>query len=127
MGIYDRAKKTAIRLIRKYGQEVQWLASQPIQLDDDAEPWLPSQTNFVPFNVRMVFTQDKLDSKEELRYMKDSEIVDGQVNALMEPVKGFVPRLKDKIVRDGQTLTVDNINPVNPGGTILLYKLELGT
>lgn len=127
MGIYETLGATSKRLIKKYGQQVTYQTRSSTPLPDADKPWLPSDAVSEEQPVRMVFTKDRLDDREALRYMKDTEIVDGQINAIMAFVEGLVPKLKDVIIRNGQMLTIDNINPVSPGGVILIYQFELGS
>ena len=95
-------------------------------LPDSAQPWLPAEITGVDYTVKIVFIPDKLDNHEEIMYLKDTEIISGQINGYMAVTSGVIPKAKDVVVRGSQLLTIDNIMPLNPGGIDLLFKFEFG-
>ena len=124
---YNRLQKTVKALIDKYGQTATLRIMDSATLPDSSKPWLPEVDSEIEHTVKIVFVPDKLDNHEQIMYLKDTEIISGQINGYMAPIDNVIPKAKDVIVRSGQLLTIDNIMPLNPGGIDLIYKFEMGS
>tara|TARA_B110000495_G_C22887802_1_gene517763 strand:- start:601 stop:984 length:384 start_codon:yes stop_codon:yes gene_type:complete len=123
---YSRLQTTVKRLIASYGETAILRVMDSAALPDSAQPWLPAEITGVDYTVKIVFIPDKLDNHEEIMYLKDTEIISGQINGYMAVTPGVIPKAKDVVVRGSQLLTIDNIMPLNPGGIDLLFKFEFG-
>lgn len=93
----------------------------------NATPWIALAETEKTFDVAVIFTLDKLEDRQRIRIMKDSEVVDGMVNALMLPSPDFVPKAKDFIIRNGVVLKIVAIDVYDPYNKPVLYEMELGT
>jgi len=127
MGFYLKLQSTVNKLISRYGQNAILRVMDSSVLPDEDKPWLPSEITGVEHSVKIVFIPDKLDNHEEVRYLKDTEIISGQINGYMATKSGVVPKAKDVVIRGSQLLTIDNITILNPGGINLFFKFEMGS
>jgi len=123
VGIYERMQATASRLLTKYGETVTWNRQIPGALPDPAKPWQNAVPTVDKKQVKVVFFTDTLEDRQLQHYRKRTELPEGLVNGLMVNVD-FIPDLNDTITRNGTDLVVAAIDPVNPGGTILMYYVE---
>ena len=126
MTFYSRLQTTVKRLIANYGETAVLRVMDSGTLPDSNKPWMPAEVDGVDHTVKIVFIPDKLDNHEEVMYLKDTEIISGQINGYMAVVPGVTPKAKDVVVRGTQLLTIDTIMPLNPGGVDLLFKFEMG-
>lgn len=126
MTFYLRLQNTVKRLIANYGETAILRVMDSGALPDSNKPWMPAEVPGVDHTVKIVFVPDKLDNHEQIMYLKDTEIISGQINGYMAVVSGITPKAKDVVVRGNQLLTIDNIMPLNPGGVDLLFKFEMG-
>lgn len=78
------------------------------------------------YQVRIVFEIDDLEDRQFLKYRKNAETQEGQVNGIMYD-HGFTVSLKDYVIVNNQKLVVRSIDKVAPMGTTILYLLEFGT
>lgn len=127
MKFYSRLQSTVKRLIANYGETAILRVMDSEALPDANKPWMPAEIDGVDHTVKIVFIPDKLDNHEEVMYLKETEIISGQINGYMAVVPGVTPKAKDVVVRGSQLLTIDNIMPLNPGGVDLLFKFEMGS
>ena len=127
MKFYSRLQSTVKRLIANYGETAILRVMDSEALPDANKPWMPAEIDGVDHTVKIVFIPDKLDNHEEVMYLKETEIISGQINGYMAVVPGVTPKAKDVVVRGSQLLTIDNIIPLNPGGVDLLFKFEMGS
>jgi hypothetical protein len=127
MKFYSRLQSTVKRLIANYGETAILRVMDSEALPDANKPWMPAEVDGVDHTVKIVFIPDGMDGHQEIRYLKDTEVISGQINGYMAVIPGVIPKAKDVVVRSGQLLTIDNISPLNPGGIDLLYKFEMGS
>lgn len=126
MTFYSRLQTTVKRLISNYGETAVLRVMDSGTLPDSNKPWMPAEVDGVDHTVKIVFIPDGMDGHQEIKYLKNTELVSGQINGYMAVVPGLIPKAKDVVVRGTQLLTIDNISPLNPGGIDLLYKFEMG-
>lgn len=126
MNFYSRLQTTVKRLISNYGETAVLRVMDSGTLPDSNKPWMPAEVDGVDHTVKIVFIPDGMDGHQEIKYLKNTELVSGQINGYMAVVPGLIPKAKDVVVRGTQLLTIDNISPLNPGGIDLLYKFEMG-
>ena len=127
MSFYLRLQNTVKRLIANYGETAVLRVMDSGTLPDSNKPWMPAEVPGVDHTVKIVFVPDGMDGHQEIKYLKDTEVISGQINGYMAVSPGVTPKAKDVVVRSGQLLTIDNISPLNPGGVDLLFKFELGS
>lgn len=124
MGVFDRQIATAIRLINKNGELVQWIdrVATPV---DPAKPWLPTGEVDTPEPVKIVFLPVGTRFLELLQIAAKSEVPTGSQKGLMAAVS-FVPKIDSLVIRASQNrqYKIKSIDTISPNGQIILYKLE---
>lgn len=122
MARFDRQIATALRLIQKNGQLVQWVVKQNTQ--DPSQPWLEVEAAPVKHNVYICFLPVDKDNREFINFLRGSnELKIGSLIGLMGNVS-FNPSGEDFVERDGATLPILNIDPLSPNGQKILYTVE---
>lgn len=136
--IFDRLQGTAVRLLNKYVENPEtgrdepnciWQKEIEGELGDPNKPWIRNTDTKVDFDVRIFFTRDKLEDRQVLKYLKDTEVVDGQVNGYMYVYEGLEPALEDQVIikATSKLLTVKACDPIPPAGLpVVIYELEFG-
>lgn len=94
----------------------------PVETD---EPWNTELGPSTSYDVKIVFLQDALEDRQLIKYLKGTEITDGQVNGIMYRY-GFEPKLKDVVEWQGRELVVKAIDPLAPIDKAIVYILEFG-
>jgi len=123
MGVYDRQIASAIRQISAKGQSVTWrkhINGAPL---DPEKPWNGSALTTEEHIVSILFLPLNLQTKKFADYMSNSSIHMGGEGGFMAAVD-FEPSIKDEVVRDGKTLTIENFDLIAPNGDPILYILE---
>jgi hypothetical protein len=93
---------------------------------DPDKPWLTTLGQTTDFDVRILFNADMLQNRQFVRYLADTEVPVGNVNALMYRTE-FEPTLKDIVIDlDGRELKVLAVNAIKPIEQVILYLLRLG-
>jgi len=121
MARFDRQIQTALRLIKKNGQLVQW--KQTVKTVDTNEPWIQEETELVLNDVYICFLPVNKEMRELIHYLKGSDVTTGNTLGLMGSVS-FIPSSADIVVRDGKELKIDNIDLLSPNGQNILYTIE---
>lgn len=122
MARFDRQIATALRLIQKNGQLVQWRQLQ--RTDDPSDPAAVIEGPPVDRNVYICFLPVDKDNKEFINYLRGTnEIKMGSLIGLMGNVP-FTPDGSDYVIRDGKTLEIFNIELLSPNGQKVLYTVE---
>ena len=124
MGVYDRQRATALRLIAAKGQEVIWQQ----QTATGGTPAKPAATATVEHLVRIVFLPVEREYVGTfLQLIRDTDIPEGYMLGMMGFVP-FTPSLKDTVLRGAETLHLSQRNGVeviNPNGEgAVLYMLR---
>lgn len=111
---YTRTRATAERLIARFGQ-----TGALRRVTSDADPFNPSQT-----------TTDYPCTFAVLDYAKS--LVDGtliketdQMCYLSTSGLSVSPETTDKLVVAGAPLTIVNVKPLSPAGTVLMWELQV--
>jgi hypothetical protein len=116
---FDYASKVAMatRLIGKYGQTV--TLSQKGAMTGPA---------FAPVQGAPSTTQISIvEIKGEFAAGQDGAAKDVTRTLLISVASGAVPAKDDKILIAGMTETILKVRPLNPGGTVVLYEVDLET
>lgn len=111
---YARTRATAERLIARFGQ-----TGALRRTTSDADPFNPSQT-----------TADHACTFAVLDYAKS--MVDGtlikqtdQMVYLSTSGLAITPETTDRLVVGGSPLTIVNVKPLSPAGTVLMWELQV--
>lgn len=105
---------------------VVWCALSESVVVDSAKPFEITKPTKTEYAVKIVFSKDDKEDRQFLKYRKDTELREGQVNGLMyDP--GFALSLKDYIVWNNQRLVIKAIDKIAPFKSTILYILEFGT
>lgn len=122
MARFDRAIKTALRLIAKNGEKVKWrVIDDPVSVDP-SQPWNPGLATPDDKDVIICFLPIDRQMMETLTFIKNTEVSKGSVMGLMGNVP-FSPNLKDVVIRYGVELRIANINVLSPNGQKVLYTV----
>jgi len=122
MGQFDRQIQTALRLIKKNGQQVQWLKTTEAILDTD-QPWLPVGTGTTTYTPYICFLPLDLQGRKFLMSLGVApEIAVGSYYGLMGAVN-FEPSKEDQIIRDGKPLSIESIDLLSPNGQKILWTI----
>jgi len=121
MGQFDRAIDTALRLIKKNGQQVSWVQKTDI-VPDPTKPWLPEGSTELTYNPFICFLPLDKEGKEFLIAMGQSEALQGMFYGLMGE-QPFTPSPKDVVTRDGVVLDIASIDLLSPNGQKVLYTV----
>lgn len=122
MARFDRQIATAIRLIHKNGEIVQWRTVVDGTPPDPAKPWNPAAPTPVDNNVAICFLPVDRLTMETFSFKKGTEVPKGALMGLMGQVN-FEPNLKDVVLRGGETLRIANIDVLSPNGQKILYTV----
>jgi hypothetical protein len=135
---YSRQLASAQRQIRAKGDLVQYQPIADAVVNNPAQPWkvgnlTPSGTDpnaFVPaIPVYAVFVdaQSRGSSTQGMvaEFVHGTDVIGGNKMALIAGGLTFTPRVNDLIIRGGFFYKVGKIKTVDPGGLVLLWKLNL--
>ena len=121
--VHENFKALATRLINEHGDDVVYTEVTKGNPVDPDKPWEGSAETPTSHNVKMVFTIDRLEDREFIHFMRNTEMVSGQVDALMA-VEDFEPKQGDYMTRDGQSWVIANANPLKPGPLLIMWFIE---
>ena len=125
--ITDEFIELAVELIDDCIEEPNavWISIEN-DIQDPECPGRVTRGNCEEYDVRIVFDLDRLEDRQFLKYRKGRTTNNGQVNAIMYQTE-FEPKLKDIVIRQGQELTVNNVDPIQPADAPIIYLMELGS
>ncbi|MWP63107.1 hypothetical protein [Gilliamella sp. Pas-s25] len=118
MSFYLRAKKTATRLIDKFGQQVEVTRTVAIP---SADEWKSDRVEIKTFNAVMIFI-----SGGNERYFEwlNTEITEDS-DIVLIPASSYVPEKNDKIKKGGKQFTIEKVKTLAPADVELLYMAVL--
>ena len=120
MTFYTDARTTANSLIDTYGQSITFTRD--------------AKGTFVPgtgvTETPTTYTADVMSHPYSLSEINDTTIKTGDMQAFVtDPLDGalaaVVPAIDDTCPIDGTTWRVMSVQPINPGGTVVMYVLSL--
>lgn len=119
----------AIELIDEFVPEPNavWESNSDNLVADEDFPFIVGKPERTDFAVKILFDRDKLEDRQLLRYLKDTALVQGQVNGWMYPYEGFTPKLKDTVRFNNQTFGIRAIDPVMPIDYPIIYFIEFSS
>ncbi len=121
---YNKLIATALRLIDKFGQTVEWrqhLTTKP----DPTKPWIVADDAPTIYKPRMVILPIEKDDQVFLRQINGTEAKIGDMYGLIGRVTAFDPTAGQNTIKDanGAILTVLNTDKLAPSGVPLLYTV----
>lgn len=122
MAQFDRAIKTAQRLIAKNGEKVKWRVIEDVVPTDPNKPWEPGSALPEDKDVTICFLPVDRQTQETFAFIKGTEVLKGSVMGLMGNIP-FAPNLKDVVIRNGVELRLAHIDVLSPNGQKVLYTM----
>lgn len=124
MGVYDRQRNTAKRLIEKYGERVTWLKIENGAPVDPSKPWNTPSIVPAELSVNIAFFPTDSTVNPFLHYMTDKDVLTGSEIGYMATVD-FEPSPQDTVRRsDGTIYQIEYIDPLRPNGEdTILYTI----
>ena len=104
-----------------------WVSQSENAVADPLKPFMVTKPTETSYNVKILFARDDLEDRQFYRYRKDTSMADGQINGWMYKSASFTPKLKDTVKFNGDVLTVNAIDPIQPVDGVILYFLEFGS
>lgn len=124
MARFDRAIKTAERLIEKNGQKIIWRLVKNGAAASDT-PWKPSELADEDKDAIICFLPIGKESRQLFTFIRgQSDVPTGYVMGLMKGSIDFVPSVTDVVIRDGETLRIKSLDLLSPNGQKVLYTME---
>jgi hypothetical protein len=124
MGVFDNQIALAERLITKYGELTTY---NPLNnaIADPTKPWIVTDAGTPPIpNIRMVFLPDDFKNRETERNRLNENVTKGNTIIYLW-YQGFIPRVKDTIIRlSGTEVVINRVDEINPNGEVILYEIK---
>lgn len=112
--LYARAEATAARLIAKYGK-----ASKIVREGaPSGPPHAPVPGADVEHDCVLVETKYDIANRDATLVAKGDKL------GIISPAVDVVPLLSDRIRIDGKLHQLADVQPLNPGGLVVLYKFH---
>lgn len=111
MSFYARLNATARRLIRQYGKD-----ATLVRLVESGPAHDPTVSE-TEFTVQAVETGYSLVNRDETLVQVGDKL--GIIST-----EGEAPQFDDKIELDGERYNLADLQPLNPGGTVLLFEFK---
>jgi len=112
--IYQSAQETATRLLAEYGQSASLISITDGEYDVETGT-KPQIETAIPVNV--------VKQNYQNREVDGSLIKRGDVRLLMEA--GQEPKTGDVVAFYNKRWTVIHVDPVDPAGTVILYRVQV--
>ena len=112
MSFYDRLLSTATRLIGQYGKD----ATLTKPGTPTGPEWNPTPGTPTDYTVKLVETGYSLTNRDATLIERGDKML--LIEAAVEPA------LEDSITVDGSVLRLIDVQPLNPGGVVLLYEAQ---
>lgn len=133
MSFYSEIADTALKLLTKFGQDVTLRQFSPGggggyntgtgKVVANAQP---GSNDLIRKAVIVDAPQNRIGPQYGTNMKKDTLIQDITKWAYMD-ANGPAPRVNDKLIVRGIEYVIINVQEHNPGGTPLMYQLEIGT
>lgn len=120
--IFDPQIASAIRMIEKYGQEIEWRQTSEGVPVDPSKPWLGNETVHSTHNPSIVFLPTSRENMALIRALSETTIRTGSLIGLMGAVD-FKPDDTDTVKRGDEVLTISYIDTLAPNGEPILYTI----
>lgn len=122
MGTYDRQIAMALKLIAAKGQTtgVVWQQTGDV-VADATKPWIKTKGVLTEYPVIIAFFPA---SSKLAKLFAGSNIAKGGNRGLMGAVTSFVPNVADVVVRNGNSLGIESLDPLQVNEQVILWKIE---
>lgn len=115
---YLTNRATATRLINKKGRTVT-LSNKVVTTPDPAEPWNKTPGTDVTEDTKAVIM------KYELKEIDGELVKVGDMKALVPYIEGVDVKNFDTLIDGSETWKIKKVTPVQPGDTLIFYRLNL--
>lgn len=124
MGVFDNYLALGERLITRWGELTTYNVLDN-SITDPTKPWVAIDAGTAPIaNVRMVFLPDDFKNRETELHRMHENVTRGNILAYLW-YQGFVPKVKDTIIRaDGTEIVINRVDEINPNGERIMYELK---
>lgn len=112
---YARSRQTASRLIARFGQ-----SATLRQIVNSGTEWAPTQT-------KTETTITAVDLNERVRDNSGTLVGQTMRTLYVETSAGVTPGKGDKVLIGGSEHEVSEVRPLSPGGTVIMWELDLAT
>lgn len=117
MTIYTDLRSTSADLIDKYGTSISVERDTEGSYDPATGTAAETSTTFTSAAVISSFKKSDIDG---------TNVLLGDLMLLVKASSGgWEPTRKDKVTIDGQEYFVVNFNPIKPGGTDVIYEVQI--
>lgn len=116
-GFYDRAEKTAQKLLFKNGRKAFIERTVP---GVSTDPWNPSPST--PQRVQVDIVQDEWTQRE-----RESTLIEQNDLKILVSTRGltFVPTAEMRLIDGGETYSIVNVQPLRPGPKTIMYIMQV--
>ena len=120
---HDEFIELAQELISEEGEKVQW--EQTAVIENTEQRWKATNGDKKVFKPDICFVPvTNKEWRKMYAALKGTEVVIGKTAGLMAGGQKFVPSLKDVVIRGTQTLTIADIDVIQPADKVVLYIIE---
>lgn len=120
---FAQHRKHANRRFRQRGTDAVWVTQQRTR--QEATPWDVHNESSSDTPVRVIFLPDERYRQEASRYIDGTSIEAGRYNCLMKQVDGLSPRVGDKLRYGGNVHRVSAVDPLQPDGRVIMYRVKV--
>lgn len=114
---YGPVVRTAQRIIRRFGSKITIVVTNTLP---DTKGWKAPTPQPVSTPVDGVF------AKYEQKFIDGTLIQQNDQKVIISAPDGlFTPNLVGHIIRNGEKWNILNMNPINPGGTVVIYVAQV--
>lgn len=124
MGVYDRQRASALRIIAAKGETCAWSQTGD-SVEDPDKPWeVPASVPVVYSGIRIAFFPLGANDLEMVKAILKTEVPTGLEMGYMGNVP-FEPDLKDLVIRrDGKKMRIVTYGKIDPNGEgAILYQV----
>ena len=114
---YTKVRRTSDSLIAKFGTTVY---IRRIDINSESSPWDPAQTGYTDYESTALITGYEESSVDGTLIKNDDKKVLLSAQGL-----DITPDYSDKLIYGTQEYEIRNISPLAPGGTVVLYELQI--
>ena len=125
---YSRSAATALRLLARYGQEVEW--QKPAPAIDGSDPWRDDRGDVPPtiFRPMMAFFSPLDLSRGRGQFgmfANGTDVVNYSEVGLLAGSCGFIPEVTDVLIRGGNIAEIVETDKIAPAGVPVLYFIAV--
>lgn len=107
--------------IKANGQVVTW--RKTTRTPDNNQPWKAAVGAPQDSPVSMLFLKGGF-TNPLVSMLRNTDVTEGAPDAIMAGGLSFVPEKTDVVIKDGQALAVESVDPLAPDGTAILFYIR---